>query len=146
MRKLQHGFTSIEVAVVVTLLGIVVAIAIPRFTELEDQGRISAVTALDASLHSAAALAHAEYLALGNSPSTVMVQGSPVTLANGYPDVKGIQLAVQDVTGFAATTTATSVTYTKTGATKPESCSVVYTMSPGQGVPPTFAVPQTSGC
>jgi hypothetical protein len=67
-------------------------------------------------------------------------------LTNGYPDVAGIQLAIQDTTGFTVATTATTATYSIAGATTPANCSVVYTVSPVLGAPPTYTPLTTSGC
>jgi MSHA pilin protein MshA len=146
MRKLQQGFTLIELVVVITILGILAAFAIPHFTQLENQARISAITGLSASIRSAAALAHAQYLATGTAPATVTMEGQTVTLAFGYPDAPGIQLAIQDTTGFTSTTTAGVVTYTKTGAVTPANCAISYTPAAAAGSAPTFGTVVTSGC
>jgi MSHA pilin protein MshA len=146
MRKTNQGFTLIELVVVITILGILAAFAIPHFTQLENQARISALTGLSGSLKSASALAHAQYLAVGTAPASVTMEGQTVTLANGYPDAPGIQLAIQDTTGFTAAVVGTTVTYTKTGAVTPASCTVAYTASAAAGSPPVIGAPVTGGC
>jgi len=146
MRKQQTGFTLIELVVVITILGILAAFAIPRFANLDSQARVSAVTALTGSLRSAAALAHAEYLAAGTTPSTVTMEGQTVTLNNGYPDSNGIQVALQDVSGFTIASAASTVTFQKNGATTLSSCQVIYTVASAASSPPTYTGPTTSGC
>ena len=146
MRKKQTGFTLIELVVVITILGILAAFAIPRFANLDSQARVSAVTALTGSLRSAAALAHAEYLAAGTTPSTVTMEGQTVTLNNGYPDATGIQTALQDISGFAVTAAASSVTFQKTGASTLSTCQVIYTVASATTSPPTYTGPTTTGC
>jgi MSHA pilin protein MshA len=143
---LQKGFTLIELVVVITILGILAAFAIPRFASLDSSARVSAITALAGSLRSASALAHAEYLAAGTTPSSVTMEGQTITLANGYPDATGMPLAIQDLSGFTGTATSTTLTYTKNGAPTPANCSVVYTLSPAVGTPATVSTPVTSGC
>jgi MSHA pilin protein MshA len=101
---------------------------------------------LGASIRSASALAHAQYLAMGTSPATVTMEGNTVTLAFGYPDAPGIQLAIQDTTGFTSATTGGVLTYTKTGAVTPANCTVSYTPAASATVPPVFGAPVTSGC
>ncbi|MGA9027511.1 MAG: type II secretion system protein [Steroidobacteraceae bacterium] len=146
MRTLNKGFTMIELVVVITILATLAAFAIPRFTALDSRARISALTALGGSLRSASALAHAQYLVTGSSPASLTMDGATVTLVNGYPDVAGIQSALQDTTGFTPTATATSVTFAKNGAPTSANCSVRYTISAAANTAPVIAAPETSGC
>jgi len=149
MRNRHTGFTLIELVVVITILGILAAFAIPRFTQLDGQARIAAVNALAGSLQSASALAHAQYLATGTTPAFVVMDGQNITLANGYPDqsATGIQNALQDTSGFTATVAGTAVTFTKNGAPTPATCAVTYTASAVLGSPAVVSLPVASaGC
>lgn len=147
MRRIQTGFTLIELVVVITILGILAAFAIPRFANLDTQARASAISGLAGTMRSAAALAHAEYLAAGTAPASVTMEGQTVTLVNGYPDVAGIQTAIQDLSGFTIPApTATSITIEKAGGTAIANCSIQYTQSAAAGSPPTFTGPVTTGC
>ncbi len=149
MRNRQSGFTLIELVVVITILGILAAFAIPRFTQLDSQARIAAVTSLGGSLQSAAALAHAQYLASGTAPATVTMDGQSITLTNGYPSATaaGIVNTLQDTSGFTTVVGATSVTFEKNGAPTLLTCSVTYTASTGLGVPAVVTLPvATAGC
>ena len=67
--RIQGGFTLIELVVVVTILGILAAFAVPRFASLEGQARLASTQALAGSVRSGASLAHALWLAQGDPSS-----------------------------------------------------------------------------
>ncbi len=150
MRGSQRGFTLIELVVVITILGIPAAFAIPRFAALDSAARSSATRALVGSLRSAAALAHAQYLVAGTSPASITLEGQVVTLAFGYTDASGIVAAIQDTTGFAAATGGSTVTFTKSGAAVPAACIATYTASTAANIAPVIeaagVTADTAGC
>src|SRR5512143_3942453 len=112
----RDGFTLIELVVVITILGILAAFAVPRFASLEGQARVAAAQALAGSVRSGAALSHALWLAQGDPASTsVTMEGQAITMANGYPNAATIATTLADTTGFAVTTGATAV-FTKTSS------------------------------
>jgi MSHA pilin protein MshA len=137
-RTTQKGFTLIELVVVITILGILAAFAIPRFASLEVQARVAAVQGLAGSVRSGAALAHALWLAQGNPASTsVTMEGQAITMANGYPNAATIERTIVDITGFAATTVGGNRRFTKTspGGTPIANCYVNYQPAPANGAP-----------
>jgi MSHA pilin protein MshA len=146
MNTKVKGFTLIELVVVITILGILAAFAIPKFTQLDTQARIAAISSLGGSLQSAAALAHAQYLASGTAPATISMEGTSISLSNGWPDATGIQAALQNLTGFTPSVTGTTVTFTEAGGTAAASCAVSYTAASAAGVAGTVSAPVTSGC
>ena len=149
MRIHSRGFTQIELAVVLAVMVLLAAFAIPRFTAIENEGRVSAVASLSASIRNASALAHAQWLASGR-PDTIDVEGQTVTMHNGYPDAgqTGLPMALPDSAGFSATLAGDAVVYKKYGAPRPDQCAVVYSPPSSLGTPPKILLftANLSGC
>jgi MSHA pilin protein MshA len=119
---------------------------VPRFIALEGQARIAALNGLTGSLRSATALAHGMWLATGNSPASITMEGQTITMTNGYPSAADITKTLVDYAGFTPTAVPTTTnTFTKDGAGTPANCSVVYTAAT-VAVPASVSTPTTSGC
>lgn len=149
MRQAQRGFTLIELVIVIVILGILAAAALPRFIDLTTDARIAAVNGLAGSVRAAAALAHAQWLVDGGT--SITMEGNTIDIVNGYPaagndTVNDIAAALSDYSGFTLSEPdGTTTIFTKDGATTPANCSVSYTEAASGGEQPTITVTIT-GC
>lgn len=137
MNKAMKGFTLIELVVVITILGILAAFAIPRFANLEVEARIAAVQGLGGSVRSAAALAHSLSLAKGLAPgASVDMEGTTILMTERYPTDAAIVDTLVDYTGFDFA----GGVFEKQGATDPATCSVTYEQPAAAGEAPIITV------
>ena len=145
MNLKARGFTLIELVVVITILGILAAFAIPKFIALDSQARTATVNGLAGSVRSAAALARSLSMANGgNSTASVTMEGQTVTMLNFYPDLAGIPLAINTSGNVDFTYVATTGVWTRVGAPTPATCIVTYT--PATTTLPATAASTTTGC
>jgi MSHA pilin protein MshA len=63
MRRSQYGFTMVELIVVIIILGVLSAVALPRFTNLQRDGRIAKLNAARGATQSAMGIIHGTAMA-----------------------------------------------------------------------------------
>lgn len=136
----QQGFTLIELVVVIVILGILAAFAVPRFMGMEGEARAATVKSFGGSLRAAASLARGKCQAQDCGASgTVAIEGRNVTMAFGYPTAATVTNAVDMATaGFGAGVAqgTTGMRFTKNGGSA--TCWVQYNQAANANNPPTI--------
>ncbi len=146
MRNQQSGFTLIELIIVIVILGVLAAFAVPRFANLGGDAREAVVQSATGSMRSASAIVHSAFLAAGTNPASVSLEGVAIGIVNGYPDATDVAAAAGlSASDFTITAAATTTTVQAIGATTPAQCQVVYTEAAAANTSPTF-VTTITGC
>jgi MSHA pilin protein MshA len=84
----QAGFTLIELIVVLVVLGVLAAVAVPRYVNLRREALISTMHGLKGALQSTATLVYAKAAIAGvaDQPSaSIDIGGETIDLVYGYP-------------------------------------------------------------
>lgn len=125
IRSEQRGFTLIELVVVIIILGILAAFAVPKFMGLEGQARVAAVKSIGGSMEAADTMAHGIWEATAAPVSPLTINGVAVAFVNTYPTTASIGLLLDQSTSSGYSSPANGE-YVPNGAAVAANCNAKY--------------------
>jgi len=150
MHKQQSGFTLIELVMVIVILGILAATALPKFVDLGGEARAAVIRGVEGSMRGANTMVYAKAAANGQlgAVGSVTINGAVISTVYGYAANGTTWLNLLDLAPVATFNTATANVIYHNGATANATCRVTYAQATIAGVvvtPPSYTT-LTGGC